>query len=190
MPSRWPTWSGQAYVWSSWVLLPGLCNEWKPAAGQPGLAPIKHTTGSLCGTWWRRPSSITHALRICRCVRAPRRHVHDPPTHARLARASVAPLLLAGFTVPVPVHLRIGTVAKEVFRLRARRHLRAMGAAVAPERGGGGNGQTRGRGRGPGSAPWRIAGRRPGLHRLDYGCIGAVGHAGSVRGQTDQGDGP
>src|SRR5690606_31980705 len=145
--------------------------------------------GSLCGTWWRRPSSITHALRICRCVRAPRHHGHDRRRHPRLARASVAPLLLAGFTVPVPVHLRIGTVAKEVFRLRARRHLRAMGAAVASERGSGGDGQTRGRGRGLGSAPWGIAGRRPGLRRLYYGCLGAIGHAGPVLVEANQDDG-
>src|SRR5690606_33463827 len=72
---------------------------------------------------------------------------------------------------------------------RAGRHLRAMGAAVASERGSGGDGQTRGRGRGPGSAPWGIADRRPGLRRLYYECLGAVGHAGPILVEANQGDG-
>ena len=49
---------------------------------------------------------------------------------------SVAPLLLAWFTVVVPIHSGVGTISKEVLRFRAGSHLRAHRAAVAMEGGG------------------------------------------------------
>jgi len=54
----------------------------------------------------------------------------DGPT---LTRSTTAPLLLAGNTIPIPVHFGIRTTLDEVGGFGARVHLRAAGAAIALE---------------------------------------------------------